>query len=426
MNILIKKAKIIDPNSKHNNKIRDILIINGKIEKIASRIKKPISSKKITEIIEKNLHLSPGWFDMHVNFGEPGFEQRETIKTGSESAIKGGFTGVQIMPNTEPVLDNRGQIDSIFNKVRNNIIDIVPAGNITKKQQGEEITEMRDMFNGGCKAFTDDKKSLMRNDILTIAMLYTKDIDAVIMNFPNENYLAKDGKMHEGQISTELGIKGIPKIAEEIMIDRDLQISNYTKSRIHLSYISTSNGVQKIKQAKQQGLKVTADVALHNLFLTDKSVNNFDTRYKVLPPLRERSDINMLLKSVKNGIIDVITSDHTPINKEEKKIEFENAAFGIIGLETAFGLIGKHLTPYLTIEEIIKVISINPREILKLKKVVIDEKNNANLTLFNPELEWIFTKDDIRSKSKNSPFIGQTLKGKAIAIYNNGKFRRCK
>lgn len=421
MNILIKSVKIIDPRSKYNNQKKDILIKNGKIQKISNNIN--TGAKKIIE--EKNLYVSPGWFDLHVNFGEPGFEQRDTIETGVLSAIKGGFTGVQIMPNTIPSLDNRGQIDFICNKVKDSIIDILPSGNITKNQEGNSIVEMHDMHEAGCRSFTDDKKSLIRSEILMIAMLYSKDVNALIMNFPNEKDISKDGQVNEGKTSTKLGIKGIPNIAEEIMVDRDISIAKYTNSRLHLSYISTRESVQKIKKAKKSGIKITSDVALHNLFLTDISINNFDTRYKVLPPLREKSDVNALIKGIQNSTIDVITSDHTPINTEEKKIEFENASFGIIGLESAFGLIGKYLRGHIELEKIIQLISINPRKILNLEDVIIEEHTEANLTFFNPDLEWIFTKNDIASKSENSPFIEESLKGKAFAIYNQGKFKKC-
>ena len=428
MKILIKSAKIIDTNSSHNNKIMDVLVVNGKIEKISKSIKsnpKSITNGTMIEYKAKNLHLSPGWFDLHANFGEPGYEQRETITTGSNAALKGGFTGVMVMPNNKPNIDSKSMIEFIQREKKSNIIDIIPSGNITKKGEGNEIVEMHDMNMAGCKAFTDDKNSISRNDVLKIAMLYSKDCKTVLMNYPNDQSIANNGVVNEGNFSTALGLKGIPSLAEEMMVDRDLSICEYTNARLHLSYISTKNSVKKIKNAKKRGLKITSDVALHNLFLTDESINDFDTRFKVLPPLRSYRDNKSLVNALKDGTIDAICTDHTPITNEYKKIDFDNAANGIIGLESAFGLLGRHVLPFIDLSTLIEKIAINPRKILNIKQVVIKEGEKANITLFNPDLEWIFTTNDIKSKSSNTPFIGEKLKGKALAILNNGKFKEC-
>ena len=428
MNLLIKSAKIIDSNSKHHNKIMDVFIKNGKIEKISKSIKsckESVASGKEIEFAANNLHLSPGWFDLHANFSEPGNEQKETLETGSNAAKKGGFTGVMIMPNTTPSLDNKGMIKYILNASKGNIVDLLPAGNLTKNQEGNDIVEMHDMNKAGCLAFTDDKHSIKRNEVLKIAMLYSKDCNALIMNYPNENSIANDGYMHEGNVSTKLGLKGIPALAEEMMVDRDISICEYTNSRFHLSYLSTKKSAEKVKKAKAKGLNITADVVLHNLFLTDEAVNNFDTRYKVMPPLRTAKDNKALIKALKDGTIDIITTDHSPQDEEHKKIEFDNAADGIIGLESAFGLLGKHLLPHLELSQLIEKIAINPRKILGINQATLTEGNTANITLFNPDLEWEFTKGDIKSKSNNTPFVGEKLKGKALAIFNNGKFEEC-
>ena len=428
MNLLIKSAKIIDSNSKYHNKIMDVFIKNGKIEKIAKSIKsckESLAAGKEIEFSANNLHLSPGWFDLHANFSEPGDEQKETLESGSNAAKKGGFTGVMIMPNTTPSLDNKGMIQFIMNTSKGNIVDLLPAGNLTKNQEGNDIVEMHDMNKAGCLAFTDDKHSIKRNEVLKIAMLYSKDCNSLIMNYPNENSIANDGYMHEGNTSTKLGLKGIPALAEEMMVDRDISICEYTNSRFHLSYLSTKNSAEKVKKAKAKGLNITADVALHNLFLTDEAVNNFDTRYKVMPPLRTAKDNKALIKALKDGTIDIITTDHSPQDEEHKKIEFDNAADGIIGLESAFGLLGKHLLPHLELSQLIEKIAINPRKVLGINQASLIEGNIANITLFNPDLEWEFTKGDIKSKSNNTPFIGEKLKGKALAIFNNGKFEEC-
>ena len=428
MNLLIKSAKIIDTNSKYHNKIMDIFIKYGKIEKIAKSIKsckESLANGTEIEYSANNLHISPGWFDLHANFSEPGNEQKETLESGSKAAAKGGFTGVMIMPNTTPSLDNKGMIKFIQNSTTGNIVDILPAGNLTKKQEGNDIVEMHDMRKAGCLAFTDDKQSIKRNEVLKIALLYAKDCNALIMNYPNENSIANNGYMHEGAVSTKLGLKGIPALAEEMMVDRDISICEYTNSRFHLSYLSTKGSAEKMKKAKSKGLNITADVALHNLFLTDEAINNFDTRYKVMPPLRTKKDNKALIKALKEGTIDVITTDHSPQDEEHKRVEFDNAADGIIGLESAFGLLGKHLLPHLGLSQLIEKIAINPRKVLGINNATLKEGNTANITLFNPDLEWEFTKEDIKSKSNNTPFLGEKLKGKALAIFNNGKYKKC-
>jgi len=418
MNILIKSARVIDPRGKYHNKIRDILIENGVIKKIAAKIKE---TKGIT-YTANNLHISIGWMDLHANFRDPGFEYKEDIISGCKAAAKGGFTGVLLMPENNPITDNNAQVEYIQSKGKDNIVSVHAAGSITKAMQGNQMVEMYDMKKAGALAFTDDKKALQNNEVIKHALLYAKDFDGLIMNFANDNSIANRGQIHEGEISTALGLKGIPAMAEEIMIDRDISICKYTESKLHLSYISTKNSVSKIKKAKKEGSKISADVALHNLILTDEEITHFDTRYKVMPPLRSKKDCTALIKGLKDGTIDVICTDHSPEDEENKKTEFNNAAFGIIGLETAFGLIGKHLSKHLSLAEIIKKIAINPRRLLQLKSGNIEEGNTANLTLFNPDLEWEFQKTDIESKSVNTPFVGEKLKGKALAICNKGKF----
>ena len=418
MNILIKSARVIDPRGKYHNKIRDILIENGVIKKIAAKIKE---TKAIT-YTANNLHISIGWMDLHANFRDPGFEYKEDIISGCKAAAKGGFTGVLLMPENNPITDNNAQVEYIQSKGKDSIVSVHAAGSITKAMQGNQMVEMYDMKKAGALAFTDDKKALQNNEVIKHALLYAKDFDGLIMNFANDNSIANRGQIHEGEISTALGLKGIPAMAEEIMIDRDISLCKYTESKLHLSYISTKNSVSKIKKAKKEGSKISADVALHNLILTDEKITHFDTRYKVMPPLRSKKDCTALIKGLKDGTIDVICTDHSPEDEENKKTEFDNAAFGIIGLETAFGLIGKHLSKHLSLAEIIKKIAINPRRLLQLKSGNIEEGNTANLTLFNPDLEWEFQKTDIESKSVNTPFVGEKLKGKALAICNKGKF----
>ena len=419
MKVLIKNATIIDSLSKFNNKVNDILINNNRIEKIA----KSITIDSDTKIFKaENLHVSKGWFDLHVNFGQPGYEQKETLKNGVKSASAGGFTEVMLMPNTKPHLDNSTMIEYIINYTKDDIVNVYPAGNLTKLQEGKNIVEMHDMINSGCLAFTDDKKSIQNNELMKIALLYLRDTNKIIMHYPNDLSLQNHGVMNEGNISTMLGLKGIPSLAEEMMVDRDLNICDYTESKVHLSYLSTKKSISKIRKAKEEKLNISCDVALHNIFLTENKLNNFDSRFKVLPPLRTNEDNQAIIDGLKDGTIDVITSDHAPQENENKKIEFDNAEFGIIGLETAFGLINKNLEEHLSLHEIIDKISTNPRKVLGIDHNIIEEGSIANLTLFDPKKEWEFKESDIQSKSKNSPFIGDQLKGKALAIYNNNQF----
>lgn len=426
MNILIKNCLIIDSNSKHNNKKKDILIINGKFEKIASNVDiKNYKNVKTIDFKSKNLHVSPGWFDMHVDFGEPGNEQKETIKSGSEAAKKGGFTGVLLSPNTNPNIDNSSTVKYINQFNSNSIIDVLPAGNITLKAKGEKIVEMHDMNNAGCIAFTDDKVSLQNSNVLKIALLYAKDSNKLIINYPNDHSLSKNGLINEGLVSTSLGLKGMPKIAEEIMTNRDVMLCEYTNSRMHLSYISTKECVTIIKQAKKNKINITADVCIYNLIFNDQQLNDFNSNFKLLPPLRSDEDINSLVKALKLNIIDVITCDHRPHLDDDKNKEFEHAKFGIIGLESFFGLLCKNLLGKLSINEIVDKISINPRKILNIDCPVIEIGRKANLTFFDPNICWDFSKNSIKSKSFNTPFINEKLQGKALAIYNNKKYQQC-
>jgi dihydroorotase len=362
---------------------------------------------------------------MHVDFGEPGNEQKETIKSGSEAAKKGGFTGVLLSPNTNPNVDNSSTVKYIKQFNSNSIIDILPAGNITLEGKGEKIVEMHDMNNAGCIAFTDDKESLQNSNVLKIALLYAKDSNKLIMNYPNDHSLSKNGLINEGLVSTSLGLKGMPKIAEEIMTNRDIILCEYTNSRMHLSYISTKDCVAIIKQAKKNKINITADVCLYNLIFDDHQLNDFNSNFKLLPPLRNDEDINSLIKALKLNIIDVITSDHRPHLDDDKNKEFEHAKFGIIGLESFFGLLCKNLLGKLSINEIIDKISINPRKILNIDCPLIEIGEKANITLFDPNINWNFNKSSIKSKSFNTPFVNEKMQGKALAIYNNKKYQQC-
>lgn len=416
MNLLIKSAKIIDNHSKHNGKTVDILIEKGTISKIDKSIKNP---KNYKEVSYKGLHVSNGWFDLRANFCDPGNEHKEDLNTGLLAAANGGFTGVLVMPDTQPAADNKGGIEYTINKSKGNIVDVFPAGALSHNCKGEELAEMYDMHLAGAKAFTDNKKSIKSAGLLNRALLYSQSFNGVIMNYPNNEELSKNGQINEGVISTQLGLKGIPALAEELMVSRDIYLAEYCNAKIHLTNISTKQSVKLIKEAKKKGIKVTADVNAHNLLLSEEELSSFDSNYKVCPPLRTKEDIKALIAGLKDGTIDAICSDHTPEDIEEKQCEFDNAAFGIINAQTAFSVANTALTSKIDLGDFITKLTEKPRAILGLTSPQIKEGEKANLTLFNPNEKWQLEKSTIVSKSKNSPFINKELTGKVIGIVNN-------
>lgn len=413
MNIIIRQAKIIDPKSPYHNEIADLKIEGGVITKIGKKLQNP---DKLQEVSLENLHVSQGWFDSSVSLGEPGFEDRETISNGLDTAGKSGFTAIAMQPNSFPILDNQSSISFVKRKAEGFATDLFPIGALTKNSEGSDLAELFDMKNSGAVAFGDYNKSLSNANLLKIALQYVQDFDGLVITYSQDSNIKGAGVANEGIVSTRLGLKGIPALAEELQISRNLFILEYTGGKLHIPTISTAKSAQLIKEAKAKGLNVTCSVAVHNLVLTDEKLDGFDTRYKVTPPLRSESDRKALVKAVKDGIIDVITSDHNPIDIEHKKMEFDMAKNGTIGLESAFGA----LTTVLPVESIIEKL-VAGKAIFNIENPEIKEGNKANITLFNPEEKWTFDKENILSKSKNSAFLGQLMKGKAYGIYNNQK-----
>ena len=413
MNLILKAARIIDTKNPFHNQIVDIKISNGIIEKIASTIQ---SSEGFEEIKLENLHISQGWFDTSVSLGEPGFEDRETITNGLQVAAKSGFTGIALQPNSFPILDNQSQIHFVKQKANGFATELFPIGALTQKSEGHDLAELFDMKNAGAIAFGDYNKSLDNANLLKISLQYTQDFDGLVIAFAQDNTIKGKGMVHEGIVSTMLGLKGIPALAEELIIARNLFILEYTGGKLHIPTISTAKSVALIKEAKAKGLQVTCSVAVHNLILTDEKIEGFDTRYKVLPPLRTEEDRKALIAGILDNTIDCITSDHNPIDIENKKMEFDKAKYGTIGLESAFGA----LQTILPTEIIVQKLCVG-RTIFGQEKVSISEGEKANITLFNPEGESLFTEENILSKSKNSAFLGTKIKGKVYGIYNQGK-----
>lgn len=422
MNALIKSATIINKNSTFNGKVVDILIEKGIIKKIATSIK---NTENFQEIKAKDLHVSIGWFDFRTNFCDPGFEYKEDLNSGLKAAAKGGFTGVLVMPSTYPVIDTKSGIEYIINKTKNNIVNAYPAGALSVKCEGNEMAEMYDMHSAGAVAFTDNKKSLNNPGLLTRALLYNQSFNGLVMDFPNDKSLFNNGQINEGITSTRLGLKGIPAIAEELMVIRDLFLAEYCNAAIHLTNITTKKSIQLIKEAKAKGLKVTADTNSYHLLLDETELETFDSNLKVLPPLRTKEDIKALIKGIKEGIIDVVCSDHTPQDIENKQCEFDHAKFGMINLQTSFAAMNTALNGKVDLSEIINTITINPRNILKLDIPKLEVGEMANLTLFSPTTPTTFETTDLVSKSKNTPLVGKKLLGKVYGIVNQNKLEMC-
>ena len=415
MNLLIKQAKVVDPNSPHNGKRVDILIENGQLKSI----RKSISSNAKT-ISGKNLHVSPGWFDMHVNFRDPGDEHKEDLNSGCRAAAFGGFTGVACMPGTNPPLHTKADIEYIISKAKGNVVDVHPIGALSKGLQGKEMTEMYDMSLSGAVAFSDEKNPISSAGVLSRALLYVNMFNGLVISHSQDESIALEGQMNEGDTSTSLGLNGMPALAEEIMITRDVYLAAYTNSRLHFATVSTGNSVEIIRNAKRKGIKVTAEVAAHQIGIDDSELVTFDSNFKVNPPLRTKKDIAALKKGLSDGTIDAICSDHNPEDVETKNREFDIASFGVIGLETAYAVANTHSG--LTSGEIVDKMSISPRKILGIEVPVIKNREKANLTIFDPKLKWTYRSGDIRSKSANSPFIDKTFTGKSIGIFNNNKY----
>ncbi len=413
MNVLIKSATIVDSKSDFHNETVDILIEKGKISNIAKQIKNPKNYKEITL---DNLHVSQGWFDSSVSFGEPGFEERETIDNGLKTAAHSGFTAVALNSNTNPIIDTSSDIAFVLNKASENAVSLYPIGALTKNSDGEDLAEMFDMKNAGAVAFYDYQKPVSNPNLLKIALQYASNFGGLVLSFPQENKIAGLGVMNEEATSTSLGLKGNPALAEELQIARDLFILEYTKGKLHIPTISTAKSVELIRDAKQKKLDVTCSVAIHNLVLTDKELGQFDTKYKVLPPLRTSKDIEALIEGLKDGTIDMVTSDHNPIDIEHKKIEFDYAKYGTIGLESAFGALNKVLSLKKTVD-----VLTSGKSRFGIEPTPIKAGNKANITLFNPNKTYTFTNEHILSTSTNAIFEGQSLKGMVYGIINNNQ-----
>jgi dihydroorotase len=414
MKILLRQVKITDPHSPHNGNTKDILIVDGIIKAISDNITD--KSDQIFQI--ENANVSPGWIDIFSHACDPGYEFRETLETCADAAAVGGFTQIFILPDTNPVIDNKTQVEYVKQKSNNLKIQIHPLGSITKKKEGKELAEMYDMHQSGAVAFTDGLQPLQYAGLLLKALQYVKTFNGVIIQIPQDKSISAAGLMNEGLISTQLGLPGMPAIAEELIIARDIELAEYTDSALHFTGISTAKSVELINEAKNKGLKITCSVTPYHLFFSDEDLQSYNTNLKVNPPLRNRENMMALRDAVLNGDIDCIASHHIPQDWDSKTCEFEYAKFGMIGLQTSYAAI-KTVLPQLSAEQTVKLFSTNARKIFNLNDAEIKEGNKAELTLFNND-SFTLQKENIKSKSHNSAFINIHLKGNALGILTKG------
>ncbi|MDN5200838.1 dihydroorotase [Fulvivirgaceae bacterium BMA10] len=416
MEILLESVEIVDKRYPFNGNRRNILIKDGYIKSITN---KKISAKKVIDC--RNVQLSTGWFDLGTFFGDPGFEYKEDIASGCATAMYGGFTDVAILPNTLPTVQSKNEITYLKSKCDPYLTEVHPLAAVTNKTEGKELTEMIDLFEAGAVGFTDGLKPLWNTDIVLKTLQYLQKFDGLLINRPEDTMLTAFGSMHEGVQSTGLGLKGMPSLAEEVMIARDIQLLEYAGGKIHFHNISSGNSVELIRKAKKKGLAVSCDIGIHQIAFDDSKLEDFDTVYKVNPPFREKKDVKQLVKGLKDGTIDLIVSSHRPQDEESKNLEFDLADFGITGLQTFYPVLLEYLNE-ISLEDLIEKVTINPRELLNLPLPEIKEDALACLTLFQPSEDWTLNDTTNKSKSKNSPFYGQKLKGKVVGAFNKGKY----
>lgn len=414
MKITILNAIVCDPQSAYHGKKCDLLISNGTIEDIQFSGK--LSQKTNTQWDVKGALVSPGWFDMRASLREPGMEFKETLKSGASAAAAGGFTALACLPDTQPALQSKADIEFVLRKSETLPVHIFPYGAITKDREGTDLNELYDMHQAGAKAFTDADKTIMHAGVMMRAMQYAANFGGLLFSHALDKNIVTGARMHEGATSVTLGLKGIPNIAEEIIVARDIELARYTNVAIHFSHISSKGSVELIKKARKQGIAITADVAVANLVFTDEQLRGFDSNYKVLPPLRSKADQKALWGGLSEGVIDCIVSDHQPEDTEHKDLEFEYAAYGMIQLQTAYSLLNTHKPKDFSEAQLVEALAIKPRKILKIDVPKIAAGAQAELTFFDPQQNWNYTEQNNFSKSKNSPVLNQELKGKVLGI----------
>jgi dihydroorotase len=418
MNLLLKGITIADPNSQFNKERCDVRVENGRITSIATHLE-PLREEEVFE--GKDAFISPGFFDLNCSIGDPGLETREDIQSATKAAKAGGFTGLAVLPNSMPVVHSKAEVEYIINRSRNNLVDVFPIGAISRDLEGKELAELYDMKQAGAVAFSDGNKAIVDDGFMSRALQYAKGFAGLLLVYPENQSLAGKAQVNESANSVLLGMKGIPALAEEMHISRDLFLAAYHDAPLHINTVSTMGSISLIRKAKKDGLKITCDVAVHHLVFTEDLLNDFDSNYKVKPPLRSKLDVKALIAAVKDGTIDAVCSQHRPHEIEHKDVEFEIAAYGIIALQTALPLM---VRAGFDAQQIAVKFGIAPRKILGLPVPIIGENEEANFTVYNLQQEWVYDLASNYSKSKNSPLLNKTLKGKVNLVYNNNQFEK--
>lgn len=414
MKVLIQQATIIAPSSPYNGLIKDILIDNGIIADIGDQL--AVTEAQV--IAQPGLHVSIGWMDIFSHFCDPGLEYRETLETGAAAAAAGGFTDVMVLPNTNAAVHNKSQVEYIVQKSKALPVNIYPIGAVTKNAEGNELAEMYDMQQSGALAFGDGINAIQNSGLLIKALQYVKTFDGTIIQIPDDRSIGAHGLMNEGIVSTQLGLPGKPIMGEELMVARDIKLARYADSRLHFTGVTSPKSLEYIKRAKEGGIKVTCSVTPYHLFFNEEDLRTYDTNLKVNPPLRDTNSQAALLKGLLDGTVDCIASHHIPYNYDNKVCEFEYAKNGMTGLESLFGAVGVMVNGEWAMDNWVEKLAVAPRKIFGLPVPVIEKGVPASLTLFNPVATYVFDETMIRSKSKNSAFVGKTLKGKVIGIVN--------
>lgn len=415
MKILIQSPEILHPNSPFHQKEKNVLIHNGRIAAIGD---KNFSADQT--IKAEGMKLSIGWLDLGTFIGDPGLEYKEDLESGLRTAAAGGFTELAMLPNTQPCVQTKNEISYLLRGNERRLVQIHPLASVTHDNKGEELTEMIDLHTAGAAGFTDGLKPVWHTDIFLKSLQYLQQFDGVLIDHPEDYWLNLFGQMHEGVNSTRLGLKGMPRIAEEIVVGKNLELLQYAGGRLHFARISTPKSLDLIKAAKKK-FQVTCDVTVYQALLDDSMLAGFDTNYKVNPPLRERQDNESILRGLRDGTIDVLCSGHMPHDEESKELEFDRAEFGIGSLQTFCANLTV-LAGSVAWEILIEKVTTGPRKVLQLALPQFEEDAAANLTLFDPNRKWVLDDRTNLSKSKNSPWYGQELTGKAVAVFNNGQF----
>lgn len=413
MQLLLKQVRIIDPTSTYHNQVKDVLINKGKIEAIRNQI-----SSKSQVFKVPGTCISPGWMDVGSFIGDPGHEEIETLDTASQAASKGGFTSLAMLPNTQPSIQSKAEVEYVIHRAAPLITNIYPLGALTVGCKGQDMAELVDMHYAGAVAFTDGKKSIQDAGVLLRSLEYVKIFNGLVINQPATRGLTPGGIIHEGPVSVSLGLRGLPDLSEVLMIKRDIDLLRYSESTLHIMNVSSEGGLSLIADAKDEGLQLTCSVAVQNLLETVERVAGFDANYKVIPPLRSEKDREALLAALSNGTIDFVNSNHRPVNIEGKKLEFAYADFGISALETAFSMLLKACGRPKKLDRLVEALSIKPRKALGLPIPSISRGGVAELTLFHPDQSTTYEVKDFASKSKNNPYLGMEMPGRVLGVIN--------